>query len=232
MCIGPAPGKPGEVVEGDGAQRMGGDAERRVRHPGDGARARRDEALEAVAAVEEPPLPGDRRRAAEVALGVEDRQQGQPDAGRAGRRRDALRRLGDVLVRPPVRGMVQVVELADRREAGLQHLGEGEGRDGLDGVGVEAVEEAVHDLAPGPEAVGRGAAALGQARHAALEAVAVQVGQAGHRRAGKARRIAGCCVRFDRRDEAVRDRHQHVVAPALGQERGREMQLAHGAPGP
>ena len=37
---------------------------------------------------------------------------------------------------------------------------------------------------------------------------------------------------LDRRDGAVRDRDQHVVAPAVRQERGREMQLAHGVSGP
>ena len=179
----PALGDPRQVGEGDGAQRMRRDAELRIRKPGDRPRARLDEALEAVAVAEEPALALNRRRAAEIALGVEHRQQRQPDAGRGGRRRDALGRLGDVAVRAPVRPVVQVVELADRGEAGFQHLDEGEGGDRLDVVGREPVEEAVHDLAPGPEAVGRRPAALGQARHAALEGVAVQVRQARHGRA-------------------------------------------------
>ena len=129
--------------------------------------------------------------------------------------------------------MVQVVELADRGEAGLQHLDEGEGGDRLDVVGREPVEEAVHDLAPGPEAVGGGPAALGQARHAALEGVAVQVRQARHRGAREARRVAGL-------DAPVSTAAMMPSATVTrtssrqpsGSERGREMQLAHAAPGP
>ena len=50
--------------------------------------------------------------------------------------------------------------------------------------GVEARHEAVHDLAPGPEAVLLRPGALGQAGHGPLEGVAVQVG---HARAAPAR---------------------------------------------
>ena len=106
MCIGPA-GQRSAIQrrssERDGAQRMRRDAERRVGQAGDRPRARLDQALEAVAIVEEPALPRHRRRAAEIALCVVDRQQGQPDAGLGRRGRDALRRLGDVGVGAPVR---------------------------------------------------------------------------------------------------------------------------------
>ena len=67
----PALGDPRKVGEGDGAQRMRRDAELRIRKPGDRPRARLDEALEAVAVAEEPALALNRRRAAEIALGVE-----------------------------------------------------------------------------------------------------------------------------------------------------------------
>ena len=93
--------------------------------------------------------------------------------------RDARGHLGDVGIGLPVRVVVEVVELADAREAGLQHLDIELGGDRLDLLGRHRQREAVHHLAPGPEAVGAGAARFGQARHAALEGVAVQIGHAG-----------------------------------------------------
>ena len=140
-----------------------------------------DEPREAVEIVDEPPLLRPRRRAAEIRVRVEDRQQRQADAGRrAPRRRCASAISADRGVGRAVRRVVQIVEFADAGEARLQHLDIGLRGDRLDLVGRHRQREAVHRLAPGPETVGAGAAMLGQARHGALEGVAVQVGDAGH----------------------------------------------------
>ena len=92
---------------------------------------------------------------------------------------DARRHFADVAIGRTVDIMMQIVELADRGKARLQHFHIGEGGDRLDLVGGEAIEKPVHHLAPGPEAVGCRPAALGEPGHPALEGVAVQIGQAG-----------------------------------------------------
>ena len=74
---------------------------------------------------------------------------------------------------------MDVVKLTDPRETALEHLDIGQRGDGVDVVGRHARHEAVHECAPAPEVVGRGAAELGEARHAALEAVTVHVADAG-----------------------------------------------------
>ena len=124
--------------------------------------------------------------------------------------------------------VVQVVELADGGEARLQHLHVEPGRDRLDIVGRHPRQEAVHHLAPGPEAVVLRAATLDEARHGALEGVAVHVGHAGHRDAGEAlgtgrRRSVG----RDGRDVAPLDRDEHVAAPAGLEEGMWDVKLSH-----
>ncbi len=71
---------------------------------------------------------------------------------------------------------------------------------------------------------------FGQARHRALEGVAVQVGHAGNDGSGRALSIAWLCIRRDRGNVAIR-RHfdQHVLGPALGQQGtlGKKLFVAH-----
>ena len=122
------------------------------------ARVRASSAAIAVRIVEETLLALVRRRAAEAAVHIESGQQRQADAGLLRRRGDARRHLAEVGIRPAVDVVMQVVELADGGEAGLEHLHVGERRDRLDVVRRELAEEAVHHLAPGPEAVIRRAA--------------------------------------------------------------------------
>ena len=162
-----------------GAQRMRRDADARIGQTSDDLLRARDEFEEPLGVVDEAALSVGRRRAAEPAVGVERRQQGQADPGLRRGRGNARRHLAEIGIGPAVDVVMQIVELGDRREAGFQHLHIGEGRDRLDVIGREPREEAVHHLAPGPEAVGGRPAALGEAGHAALERVAVQVGQAG-----------------------------------------------------
>ena len=91
----------------------------------------------------------------------------QRDAGCRPRRRPAMSAwpiaFGSSYGRA-VRPVVQVVELAHRRDAGQRHLGEGRAREREVGVGVEPLGERVHLLAPGPERAAPGAACARAAR--------------------------------------------------------------------
>ncbi len=150
-------------------------------------------------------------------MGIKDRQQGQADAGLRGRGGDPFRHLGEVGVRPSVEIVVEIVELADARKAGFQHLHIKLRGYGLDLPGRHRQSEAVHHLAPAPEAVRAGAARFGKASHAALEGVAVQIGHAGNEE-GVAL-VAGQEIRLrrQRRDPAFFDRQAHVRMPAVRQ---------------
>ena len=217
-----------DLVGRDGAQTVRGDADRgavgRARQPSAGG----EQCGETVEIAGEAALGLGRRGAAEVAMRVEHRQQGEADAARRRRRGDAHRHLRSVGIGAPVRRVVEVVELADAREAGLQHLDVEQGRDRLHLVGRHGVGEAVHGVAPAPEAVGPAAAPLGEAGHAALERVAVQVRQArqqdGDALVVRRRRDAA----LDRSDAGSRDVHPHVLGPPVRGERHGGVEDGHG----
>ena len=97
----------------DGAQRMRRDAEGGARKPRDMAAAGLQQPREAIEIEQEARLPGRGRLPAAAAVGIEGRQQRQPDAARLRGGHDAaagLRRIGIVRA---VGRIVQVVELAD-----------------------------------------------------------------------------------------------------------------------
>ena len=102
--------------------------------------------------------------AAEVA-GVEQRD---PDAGLGRRLDQGVAHRVRVVVRRPVRLVVQVVELADAGDPGRRHLAVGRPRQREVAVGVEPLRHGVHLLAPGPERAaaraGSGPAAPGGTR--------------------------------------------------------------------
>ena len=131
-----------------------------------------------------------------------------------GRRRDALGHLGEVGVGRSVAVVVQIVELADAREAGLQHLDIELRCDRLDLVRRHRQREAVHHLAPAPETVGRRAAQFGQPGHAALEGVAVQVGHAGSTIAWRSSPAAAQRRARRRRSRPSGERDPHIVVPS------------------
>ena len=107
-----------------GAQEIDGHRAKRMRRKSDahvGRALRRraepvEKAQEAVRVIQEPALALPRRLAAEAAVGVERRQEGDGDAGVGCRGEAAPRHLGAVGVRRAVRLVVQVLELADRRQ--------------------------------------------------------------------------------------------------------------------
>ena len=124
--------------------------------------------------------------------------------------------------------MVQVVEFADAGEAAFQHFHVGVGGDGLHRVRAQMGQEAVHQFAPAPEAVTVTAADLGQPGHAALEGVAVQVGQARHQDADAGVTVLRALPRADRGDAAVLNLQADITGPALGQQRVGGMETVRG----
>jgi hypothetical protein len=68
---------------------------------------------------------------------------------------------------------MQVVEFDDCGVAGFQHFHIGKGGDGFDVIGREPRQEAVHQLAPSPEAVVDRTSPFGERGHAARESVAM-----------------------------------------------------------
>src|SRR5437879_6521559 len=123
--------------------------------------------------------------------------------------------------------LVEVVEFTHMREARLEHLGVGERSDRFQLIGVHALHELVHELAPGPEAVIGRPAALCQPSEAALERVAVHI--------GKTREADGmalvCLRRLDadlhRADAAVGGGEPYAGGPALRQKRRLKPQAVH-----
>ncbi len=170
---------------------------------------------EAVDVIEETPLPRARRHSAEIAVRVENGKQRQPDPRRRARRCDRARHLGGVGIGRARRIVMEIMKLADAREAGLEHLGIGLRGDRRDILGRQPVEEAVHDLAPAPEIVVGTAATLRKSSHAALEAVAVDVAEAGQAGAMPFVGAIRCNARFDRSDPPVRDTQPHALFPAV-----------------
>ena len=144
MWIGPSPAsaaRPPQARPGVTARRLCGATPTTAPcKPATACAAAVQQPREAVEVVDEAALARRRRRAAEAAMGVEHRQQRQADAGRRRRGGDPLGHLGEVGIGPPVAVVVQVVELADAGEAGLQHLDIELGGDRLDVVGRQSVE--------------------------------------------------------------------------------------------
>ena len=105
--------RPLQIVERDGPQRMRRDAGGAVRHRG------LHQACIGLARVEEAALAVACGLAQKAALAIEHGQQGEADAGCVGRGHDALRHLADIVVRPAVWLVMQVMKFRHRGEAGL-----------------------------------------------------------------------------------------------------------------
>ena len=109
-------------------------------------------------------------------------EQGDADPGFGGGGRERLAHLVRVGVRRAVRLVVEVVELADARDAGQRHLGERGPRQPVVAVRLQPFGGPVHQLAPRPE---RASIGLRTRAQGAMERVAVGVGEAGDREAGQ-----------------------------------------------
>ena len=119
---------------------------------------------------------------------------------------------------------MQIVKLAHPGEAALEHFGISQRGNREQVIGAELIDKAVHRRAPGPEAVATRAAPLGATRHAALEGVAVEVGQAGN--CHGVAQIAGLRRGIGRhpRKAAIRQLHADSARPATGQQGFGKMQ--------
>ena len=84
---------------------------------------------------------------------VVDRKKRQPDAGLTGRCRDAMRHLCQIIIWRAIGLMVEIVKLHIGGVARLEHFHLYQCGNRLDMIGRQPVEEAVHQLPPGPEGV-------------------------------------------------------------------------------
>lgn len=222
----------GDLLRRGGAQTMRRNTDDGVRQGRHGPPAGLDQPTVPFDIVDESALTGRRGLPAEAGMGIEDREQGERDACRRCRRGDPRRKLGDIAVGRALGVVVNVVKLADAREAAFEHLQKGLRCDGLDIVGSHAVDEAIHRVAPGPEAVlatiKTRPALLGETRHAALEGMAVQVGQA--RQADFVALVPGLsrCAACNGVDATIDQGESHIVGPAFGQQQRMEPQAGSG----
>jgi len=155
---------------------------------------------------------------AEIAVRVEHRQQGQAQPGIGRGRGDARGHLRVPGIALAIGRVVQVVELADPGEPRFQHFHVGLRGHRLALIRAQPVQEAVHQLAPAPEAVARATTDFGQAGHGALEGVAVQVAQPRHHHAQRLRARRGRRIGGHRHDAALRALDTHRLRPALRQQ--------------
>ncbi len=77
---------------------------------------------------------------------------------------------------------MEVVEFADRGDAGVAHLGKGPGGDASRRLGVERADQVVHGLAPAPEAPGTRWKRLTMTAQTALEGMRMRIDEAGEER--------------------------------------------------
>ncbi len=119
------------------------------------------------------------------------------------------------------------MEFGDGGVAAAQHLDVQVMRDHLRLIGRQALDEAVHELAPRPEVVVGRAAHLREPGQRALEGMRVQVRHPGQHRTGK--RLQAARPALDRDEVAVLDRKQHVLRPAVGKKRIASEVLFHAA---
>ena len=101
-------------------------------------------------------------------------QEGEPDAGLGRRLHQSPAHSVVVCVGPAARSVVQVVELADRCDAGDGHLAIGGPAQRHVGIGVEPTGQAVHPIPPGPK---RPSVVVGAPPQGPVKGVAVGVGQ-------------------------------------------------------
>ena len=103
------------------------------------------------------------------------------NASHACRSYQSVRHLRAVGVWLAAHVVMQIVELRHRRKPSLEHLHIKVRGDSLHLRWVDFCREAIHRVAPGPEAVRSVQAQFGQPRHRALKRMGMDVGHAWHR---------------------------------------------------
>ena len=122
------------------------------------------------------------RLAAETGMAVEHRQQGQADAGGTGGLADAQGQFGRVCVRLAVGVVMHVMKFRDRGITGLEHFDVQLTGDDAELLRADFSDEAIHQIAPGPETVVRIARHFRQPGHGPLEGMGVQIRHARQQR--------------------------------------------------
>lgn len=126
-------------------------------------------------------LPRLRRLRAETGVAVQHRQHRHADAGLMRGLAEAAGHFTAIGVRLTVGVVMQVVEFGHLGVSALEHFDIQLTGDHLHLLRRQALHQAVHQIAPGPEAVLRVARHFRQPGHRALESVGVQVRHARHR---------------------------------------------------
>ena len=101
----------------------------------------------------EAPLPGGGGRAAESCMRIERREQREAQSGDLCGGHDAPCELRRIVIGLARGVMMHVMEFGDARVPCLRHLDVGLRGDRLERLGIDAIEEGVQRLAPGPEVV-------------------------------------------------------------------------------
>jgi hypothetical protein len=169
------------------------------------------------------------RRLADAALEVAGVEQGDAHTGVGCRGDERCAHRVRVAVRLTVGLVVQVVELADARDAGEGHLGERRPGEPVVRLGIEGGRKPVHLVAPGPE---RSDAVVGAAAQGSVEGVAVGVGQARQGEPGEPDRVGRQLVDptagGDGDDAVAVDLHEHVGHSVVAAQPG-ELAVVGGA---
>ena len=183
----------GQLFQRYRPQRVRGDPDHCARLRCHGPAARFQQPCKAVEVVDETTLARFGRPTAETGMGVEHRQQGQADTARLCRCRNPLGQFGRIGITRARDVMMEIVKFADPGKTRFQHLDIGLRRHRLDIVGGHAADKAIHQFAPAPETVGGVSPDFGQAGHAALKSMAVQIGHA--REPDAVTLVTGRCAR-------------------------------------
>ena len=203
----------GQFARADGAKAMRRDADRPFP---DHAATILDKTRERREIVDEPPLFWLGRRASESRMGVEHRKQRHADTGAARRGQNSCSHFRWLRVGRAIGRMMKVMELGDGSEPRLQHLDIELRGDCLHVIRRHHQREPIHRLTPGPERVGLVASDFSEARHGALEGVAVEI-----RHGRRHDRVALVPFlrrrfRFHSRNRTAVDRHPDVGLPTIG----------------
>src|SRR6266850_945671 len=168
--------QPGELFRSNRAQAVRRDTNRAAGQGLHRFAARSHDVGKPIAAVDEAPLALLGLRASKTAVRVESWQQGQADSRAGGSGGESPGQLSRVCEWNAAAVMVQIVKLPHLRETAFEHFRIGERGNGFELIGIDPLDELVHELAPGPEAIAFRTTPLREPGDATLKRVAVQIG--------------------------------------------------------
>lgn len=163
-------------------------------------------------------------------MAVEHRQQGQANTGGTGGLADAQRQLGRVRVRLAVGVVMHVMKFRHRCVTGLEHFDVQLTGDDAELVRADFSDEAIHQIAPGPETVVRIARHFCQSGHRSLEGMGVQIRHS--RQQWTAQPFGAICmgIGLDMGQNALGiDLKTYIVGPSTRQQRAFGKEGGHGS---